>query len=304
MAAWLGLGLDTFDEWLTQVRGVSVLSMDKPLAHDTEGHAFTALAQLAAETPGSCERRDQELKAHLAEAIDALPQQEKIVLSLYYFEELTMHEIGQVLELTLSRISQIHTKAIFHLRAALPNLTYDAYATVASAARGMPPAAAVTLDSRLLSQWVLEPGLALAPAHLIKESRMAMHPVIDDLDRCKIALQYIAEGQSDHLTVVLELLVERLEDAIGQAAAQLRQCTRGLRPASGDAQCYAARCPHRPPGSQQTPLPSALRDAADRDAAEEGPGPDASPAGAEGSREQHLGASHSPAAFDFPYVIE
>jgi RNA polymerase sigma factor FliA len=132
VAAWLGLELDTFDEWLTQVRGVSVLSMDKPLAHDTEGHAFTALAQLAAETPGPCERAEtQELKAHLAEAIDALPQQEKIVLSLYYFEELTMHEIGQVLELTLSRISQIHTKAIFHLRAALPNLTYDAYATVA-----------------------------------------------------------------------------------------------------------------------------------------------------------------------------
>jgi hypothetical protein len=54
---------------------------------------------------------------------------------------------------------------------------------------------------------------------------MAMHSVIDDLDRCKIALQYLAEGQSSSLTVVLELLLEQLEDAIGQAAAQLRQCT-------------------------------------------------------------------------------
>jgi hypothetical protein len=54
---------------------------------------------------------------------------------------------------------------------------------------------------------------------------MAMHPVIDDLDRCKSALQYIAEGQSTSLTVVLELLLEQLEDAIGQAEAQLRQCT-------------------------------------------------------------------------------
>lgn len=54
---------------------------------------------------------------------------------------------------------------------------------------------------------------------------MATIPVIDDLDRCKIALQYLAEGQSDSLTVVLELLVERLQDAIGQAYAQLRQCT-------------------------------------------------------------------------------
>ena len=47
---------------------------------------------------------------------------------------------------------------------------------------------------------------------------MAMHPVIDDLDRCKMALQYIAEGQSTSLPVVLELLLEQLEDAIGQAA--------------------------------------------------------------------------------------
>jgi len=54
---------------------------------------------------------------------------------------------------------------------------------------------------------------------------MATMLVIDALDRCKIALQYIAEGQSDRLTIVLELLVERLEDAIRQAHAQVRQCT-------------------------------------------------------------------------------
>jgi hypothetical protein len=53
---------------------------------------------------------------------------------------------------------------------------------------------------------------------------MATLPVIDALDRCKIALQYIAEMQSDRLTTVLDLLLERLEEAIGQAHAQLRQC--------------------------------------------------------------------------------
>jgi hypothetical protein len=54
---------------------------------------------------------------------------------------------------------------------------------------------------------------------------MATIPVIDDLDRCKIALRWVAEMQSDSLTAVLELLLERLEDAIGQVHAQLRQCT-------------------------------------------------------------------------------
>ena len=53
---------------------------------------------------------------------------------------------------------------------------------------------------------------------------MAMIDVIDDLDRCKIALQYVAVMQGDSLTTVLELLLERLEDAIGQVQIQLRQC--------------------------------------------------------------------------------
>ena len=131
VAAWLGLDLGTFDDWLSQVRGVSVVSLEKPLAHAPERHAFTALAQLADEAPGPYEFAEtQDLKEHLAEAIDALPEQEKIVLSLYYYEELTLREIGAVLEVTESRISQIHTKAILHVRAALQNLTQDAYAPV------------------------------------------------------------------------------------------------------------------------------------------------------------------------------
>ena len=51
---------------------------------------------------------------------------------------------------------------------------------------------------------------------------MAMIPVIEDLDRCKIALQWVAEMQSDSLTAVLEILLERLDDTIGQVHAQLR----------------------------------------------------------------------------------
>jgi RNA polymerase sigma factor for flagellar operon FliA len=95
------------------------------------GGAFTALAQLADEAPSPSQLAEsQELKQHLAEAIDALPEQEKVVLSLYYYEELTMQEIGAVLEVTESRISQIRTKAMFHLRAALQHLIQDAYAPV------------------------------------------------------------------------------------------------------------------------------------------------------------------------------
>jgi RNA polymerase sigma factor for flagellar operon FliA len=131
VAAWLGLDRATLDHWLTEVRGVAVVSLDKSLAQDAEGHALPILAQLAAEAPGLDERAETaERKQHLAAAIDALPEQEKIVLSLYYCEELTMREIGAVLELTESRISQIRTQAMLHLRATLHNITHDAYATV------------------------------------------------------------------------------------------------------------------------------------------------------------------------------
>jgi RNA polymerase sigma factor for flagellar operon FliA len=131
VAAWLGLDRDTFDHWLTDVRGVSVLSQEKPLESSPEGSALMARGPLA-EAPRPYQRAQaQGLTQHLAEAIDALPQQEKVVLSLYYCEELTMCEIGHVLEVSESRIAQLRTTAIFHLRAALQNLTPSAYASVA-----------------------------------------------------------------------------------------------------------------------------------------------------------------------------
>lgn len=61
----------------------------------------------------------KELKTTLAGAIEALPEKEKLVISMYYSDELTMKEIGKVLSITESRVSQIHTQAIIHLRSKL-----------------------------------------------------------------------------------------------------------------------------------------------------------------------------------------
>jgi RNA polymerase sigma factor for flagellar operon FliA len=103
-----------------------------PLELEPNGNPSIALAWLVDDTPGPLQLVETEdLKKHLAAAIDQLPTREKTVLSLYYYEELTMQEIGKVLELTLSRISQLHTQAMLHLRAALQHLTQDAYALAA-----------------------------------------------------------------------------------------------------------------------------------------------------------------------------
>jgi RNA polymerase sigma factor for flagellar operon FliA len=63
-----------------------------------------------------------ELEERLAEAIQNLPDRERLVMSLYYYEEMTMREIGLALGVVESRVSQVHASAVVHLRAALKDL--------------------------------------------------------------------------------------------------------------------------------------------------------------------------------------
>ena len=99
---------------------------------------------------------------------------------------------------------------------------------------------------------------------------MAMMDVIDDLDRCKNALQYVAEMQSGSLTTVLERLLGLLEDAIGQVRAQLYQCT-----GQAHSPRRAPSVPAHPgvltllPGRRQTPRRPALVAPEDRPSGDE-----------------------------------
>ncbi|WP_425060882.1 RNA polymerase sigma-D factor [Sporomusa carbonis] len=74
-------------------------------------------------TPNPAQRvEEEEVKAMLAKSIDKLPEKERLVISLYYYEGLTLKEISLILKLSEARISQLHTKAIFRLRGALSRL--------------------------------------------------------------------------------------------------------------------------------------------------------------------------------------
>jgi RNA polymerase sigma factor for flagellar operon FliA len=66
--------------------------------------------------------RYAEVREIVAKGIQALPDKERMVISLYYYDELTMKEIGHVLKFTESRVSQIHTKAILRLRSKMQKL--------------------------------------------------------------------------------------------------------------------------------------------------------------------------------------
>ncbi|HOT81464.1 MAG TPA: sigma-70 family RNA polymerase sigma factor, partial [Microthrixaceae bacterium] len=66
-----------------------------------------------------------EVRQMLSQAINGMPEREKVVLTLYYYESLTLSEIGRVLGVTESRVCQIHTKAMIQLRSRLAGLDRD-----------------------------------------------------------------------------------------------------------------------------------------------------------------------------------
>lgn len=122
LAEELGVDLDTYFQMLDETSVVSLLSLDEQFT-SRHGETLSLFEIVEAEEDQSplfgVERQD--LKAATVEAIKNLSEQEKLVVALYYYEELTLKEIGAVMEITESRVSQIHTKAILSLRAQLAN---------------------------------------------------------------------------------------------------------------------------------------------------------------------------------------
>jgi RNA polymerase sigma factor for flagellar operon FliA len=117
IAGQLGVDLTTLWRWQSDVEGAVHIPIDRS-SSEHEDHAPSPAETLADASGDAIEDRitqDQEV-AVLRDAILMLKEQERIVLSLYYFEELKLHEIATILALTESRVSQIRTKALQRLR--------------------------------------------------------------------------------------------------------------------------------------------------------------------------------------------
>jgi RNA polymerase sigma factor for flagellar operon FliA len=119
VAEHLGVSLPELHDIVTQISFVTVAALEEVVSPGAEaGESLSLLDTLAdagAMDPASGLDRN-ETRALLAAAIDSLSEREKIVITLYYFEGLTLAEIGEVLGVTESRICQIHTKAVGLLR--------------------------------------------------------------------------------------------------------------------------------------------------------------------------------------------
>lgn len=122
VALRLGIDTPTLWRWEAEVDTAVPVALDRSTGRDdADGMpraAWEMVVDERGERPGERLEREDEA-AQLREAIAALSEQERTVLSLYYFEELKLHEIGQVLGLTDSRVSQIRSRALRRLRTML-----------------------------------------------------------------------------------------------------------------------------------------------------------------------------------------
>ena len=122
MAAELGMSLDDFQDALLQISNSTIVALDE-LWHisDSGGDQVSLLDTLPDRRAPDPQQliAQSELRERIAAAIAALPEREKLVVALYYYENLTLREIGEVLGVTESRVSQLHTKAVLRLRSKL-----------------------------------------------------------------------------------------------------------------------------------------------------------------------------------------
>ena len=122
MAIELEITVDELQEALVQISNSTIVALDELWnVSDASGDQVSLLDTLpdrAAPDPQAVVD-ESELRDRIADAIAALPEREKLVVALYYYENLTLREIGEVLGVTESRVSQLHTKAVLRLRSKL-----------------------------------------------------------------------------------------------------------------------------------------------------------------------------------------
>jgi len=121
IAKKLGITGDELEENLHEISRSSIAALDELWSPSGSGDQIALIDTIQDETEPDPEMslEQSEVREALAEAISSLPEREKLVVTLYYYEELTLREIGEVLGVTESRVSQLHTKAILRLKAHL-----------------------------------------------------------------------------------------------------------------------------------------------------------------------------------------
>ncbi|MCL2052015.1 MAG: FliA/WhiG family RNA polymerase sigma factor [Lachnospiraceae bacterium] len=120
IAAGLGITNDEYDDWQSQMKVTGIVSLNEFMEQGSEIPIDPQNNQSRFNGPEEAIEKE-ELKKVLMKALELLTEREKKVILLYYYEELTLKEISNVLEVTESRISQLHTKALSKMKSQMGN---------------------------------------------------------------------------------------------------------------------------------------------------------------------------------------
>jgi len=121
----LGLELDKFHTLINQVRGISLVNLEEIRGTNSDGDRAGTFADIIEDVQSEnpfASLKLMETKHVISDTIGSLPEKERLVISLYYYEDLNMKEIGNILGITESRVCQIHTKAVMRLRSKLKGM--------------------------------------------------------------------------------------------------------------------------------------------------------------------------------------
>lgn len=121
MAADMAMTLDDYRDLLTEVSHLGCVSLHETLDHTEEGRSFLdCLEDVGGPAPADLIEKE-EMTRLMAEILEELSEKERLVIALYYYEELTQKEIAEVLAVSEGRISQLHSQALLKLRVKLIN---------------------------------------------------------------------------------------------------------------------------------------------------------------------------------------
>jgi RNA polymerase sigma factor for flagellar operon FliA len=119
----LGIDKDELDNWKKQMNGLNMLSLDRPIDESNNQNLYDMI-EVEENTYADNNIEEEEMRKTLLEAIQQLPEKTRLAITLYYYEKLTFKEIGKILNVSESRISQIHSETIIKLKKSMTKMIY------------------------------------------------------------------------------------------------------------------------------------------------------------------------------------
>ena len=123
IANGLGIDLDDLYNWKKGINSINMLSLDKPMDEDNKQSLYE-IVETSDTVNQDLKMEEEEMKRILLKAIKKLPEKTRLAITLYYYEKLTFKEIGNILNVSESRISQIHSETMGKLKKEINKMIY------------------------------------------------------------------------------------------------------------------------------------------------------------------------------------